>query len=59
MHEGLISHGEHLSHRQLADTGVVRRFGLTHSLLRRKDPLGGSDLPTRYCAERTHWIEVD
>ena len=39
MHEGLISHGEHLSHRQPADTGVVRRFSLTHMLLRRKDPL--------------------
>jgi hypothetical protein len=39
IHEGLISHGEHLSHRQPADAGVVRRFGLTHTLLRRKDPL--------------------
>ncbi len=39
MHEGLISHGRHLSHRQPADAGVVRRFGLTHTLLRRKDPL--------------------
>ena len=37
--EGLISHGEHLSLRQPADAGVVRRFGLTHTLLRRKDPL--------------------
>ena len=39
LHEGLISHGEHLSHRPPAETGVVRRFGLTHRLLRRTDPL--------------------